>query len=167
RTLLFAATLSLITALLFGIVPALRGFSASPDAALKSGGSRHSGRLGPLRWILSVEIGFSVAVLFLSGLLMLSFRKLIAVDLGFTSQNVALFDLIPRGPGNQRRNSGGELLEHLRRLPEVQAASISQQRPMGGNMAFVMTPVIRLPGEPNQTVRPREAPVSAGFFHAM
>ena len=39
-----------------------------------------------------------MAVLFLSGLLLLSFRKLIAVDLGFTFQNVALFDLIPASP---------------------------------------------------------------------
>jgi predicted permease len=167
RTLLFAATLSLITALLFGIVPALRGFSASPDAALKTGGTHHSGRIGSLRWMLSAEIGFSVAVLFISGLLLLSFRKLIAVDLGFTSENVALFDLVPREPDYHRRSSGGELLEHLRLLPGVQAASLSQQRPMGGDMAWIMTPVIRLPGQPNQTVRPREVPVSAGFFHAM
>lgn len=167
RTLLFAATLSLITALLFGIVPALRGFSTSPDTALKSGGTRHSGSIGSLRWMLSAEIGFSVAVLFISGLLLLSFRKLIAVELGFTSENVALFDLVPRQPEDHRRSSGAELPEHLRRLPGVQAVSISQQRPMGGDMAWVMTPVIRLPGQPNQTVRPREVPVSAGFFQAM
>ena len=161
------ATLTLITALLFGIVPALRGFSTSPDTALKSGGTRHSGSIGSFRWMLSAEIGFSVAVLFISGLLLLSFRKLIAVDLGFTSENVALFDLVPRQPEDHRRSSGAELLEHLRHLPGVQAASLSQQRPMGGDMAWVMTPVIRLPGQPNQTVRPREVPVSAGFFQAM
>jgi predicted permease len=108
-----------------------------------------------------------VALLFVSGLLLLSFRKLIAVDLGFTSENVALFDVAPREPEDHRRSSGGELLEHLRRLPGVQGASISQQRPMGGDMAWVMTPVIRLPGQPNQTERPREVPVSAGFFQAM
>ena len=167
RTLLFAATLSLITALLFGIVPALRGFSTSPGTALKSGGTRHPGSIGSLRWMLSAEIGFSVAVLFISGLLLLSFRKLTAVDLGFTSENVALFDLAPRQPEDHRRSSGAELLEHLRRLPGVQAASLSQQRPMGGDMAWVMTPVIRLAGQPNETVRPREVPVSAGFFQAM
>src|SRR5205085_8442855 len=95
RTLVFAATLSLITALLFGVVPALRASSTSPEATLKAGGTQHSGRIGSLRWMLSAEIAFSVAVLFLSGLLLLSFRKLISVDLGFTCDNVALFDLAP------------------------------------------------------------------------
>jgi predicted permease len=57
RTLLFAATLSLITALLFGIVPALRGFSGSPDAALRSVGTRQSSPIRSLRWMVSAEIG--------------------------------------------------------------------------------------------------------------
>ncbi len=167
RTLAFAAMLSLLTALLFGVVPALRASATSPGAALKAGGPHHSGRLGSLRWMLAAQIGFSVAVLFLSGLLLLSFRKLITVDLGFARDNVVLFDLVPRNRQTHRRDSGVELLEHLRQLPGVQAASISQQRPMGGDLVWIMTPVVRLPGRANETVRPREVPVSAGFFGAM
>jgi hypothetical protein len=154
RTLLFVATLT----------RSQRCCSASPGPRIldiarrrtQTGGTRHSGSIGSLRWMLSAEIGFSVAVLFISGLLLLSFRKLIAVDLGFTSENVALFDLVPRQPEDHRRSSGAELLEHLRRLPGVQAVSLSQQRPMGGDMAWVMTPVIRLPAS-RQAVRPRSA----------
>jgi len=52
-------------------------------------------------------------------------------------------------------------------LPDVQAASLTQQRPMGGDMVWIMTPIIRLPGGANETVRPREVPVSPGFFNAM
>ena len=83
---------------LFGVVPALRASSVSPGDALKAGGTQNSGRIGSLRWILAAQVGFSVAVLFLSGLLLLSFRKLIAVDLGFARDNVVLFDLAPRDP---------------------------------------------------------------------
>lgn len=167
RTLAFALTLSLLTALLFGVMPALRASSVSPGATLKAGGMQYSSRIRSFGWILAAQVGFSVAVIFLSGLLLLSFRKLIAVDLGFARHNVVLFDLSPRQNGSHPHDSGAELLEQLRHLPAVQSASLSQQRPMGGDMAWIMTPIIRLPGRPNETVRPREAPVSAGFFRAM
>ena len=167
RTLAFAVVLSLLTALVFGVVPALRASSASPSDALKAGGTQNSGRGGSLRWLLAAQVGFSVAVLFLSGLLLLSFRKLTAVDLGFARDNVILFDLAPRNPEGHRPGSGAELLAYLRRLPAVQSASLSQQRPMGGALVWIMTPVIRLPGRTNETVRPVEAPVSEGFFSAM
>ena len=167
RTLAFAVALSLLTALLFGVVPALRASAVSPGEALKAGGTQNSGRIGSLRWMLAAQVGFSVAVLFLSGLLLLSFRKLIAVDLGFARNNVVLFDLAPRNPESHHPESGAKLLEYVRHLPAVQAASLSQQRPMGGAMVWIATPIIRLPSRANETVRPVEAPVSQGFFGAM
>jgi predicted permease len=166
RTLAFAAALTLVTALIVGVVPALRASSATPDATLKAGGPQRSGRIGPLRWMLAAQIGFSVSVVFLSGLLLLSFRKLITVNLGFARDNVVLFDLASRNP-SWRVNSGAALLEHLRHLPAVQAASLSQQRPMGGAMVWIMTPIIHFPGRASETVRPVEVPVSDGFFRAL
>ncbi|HEV2690905.1 MAG TPA: ABC transporter permease [Bryobacteraceae bacterium] len=167
RTLAFAAALSVLTVVLFGVIPAFRASAVSPGVMLKAAGTQHSGRIGSLRWMLAAQVGFSVAVLFLSGLLLLSFRKLITVDLGFARDNVVLFDLAPRHPEVRQHISSAELLEHLRRLPGVQGASLSQQRPMGGDMVWIMTPIIRLPGRANEIIRPREVPVSAGFFAAM
>ena len=170
-TLGFAAALSLIAMLLFGIVPALRATSphsaASPNAALKAGAAQQSGRMGALRSMLATEVAFSVAVLYLSGLLLLSFKKLTSVDFGFTADNVVLFDLAPRQPENPSPASGAGLLEAVRRLRGVQAASISLQRPMGGDIVWIQTPFIRLPGGANEAVRPREVPVSTGFFETM
>jgi predicted permease len=165
-TLLFALGLSLFAGTLVGIVPALRASAASPDTALKAGGVQHSRRVGPLRWMLAAEIGFSVAVLFLSGLLLISFRRLTSVDLGFESANVVLFDLA-RQPESNRPNPASYLLALVRTFPGVQSASISLQRPMGGDIVWIQTPIIRLPGQPNETIRPREVPVSAGFSDTM
>ncbi|MDQ2839865.1 MAG: FtsX-like permease family protein [Acidobacteriota bacterium] len=167
RIISFAALLSLLTMLLFGLVPALRASSVSPNATLKAAAVRHSSSMQSLRWTLAAQIGFSVTVLFLSGLLLLSFRKLIAVDLGFIPDNVALFDTAPRDPESHRQHSGAKLLDQIRRLPFVQAASISQQRPMGGDLVWISLPIIRLPGRANETVRPSEVPISQGFFSAM
>ena len=62
---------------------------------------------------------------------------------------------------------GSDVLEFARQLPGVQTASISLQRPMGGDMVWIETPIIRLPGRLNEAVRPREVPVSDGFFETM
>jgi len=167
RIVAFAALLTLVTAILFGLVPALRASSVSPNGSLKEAAARQSAKLRSLHWILAAQVGFSVAVLFLSGLLLLSFRKLLSVDLGFVSNNVVLFDLAPRDPDSHHPDSGVKLIDHIRTLPFVQSASISQQRPMGGDFVWISTPIIRLPGRANETVRPTEVPVSQGFFSAM
>ena len=123
---------------------------------------QQSARIGFLRWTLTAQIGFSVAVLFLSGLLLLSFRKLITVDPGFTRDNVVLFDLAPRDAFNRHPEPGLKLLEHVRSLPGVRAASLTAQRPMGGDMVWIMTPFIRFAGRANEIVRPIDIPVSDG-----
>ncbi|MFN7996286.1 MAG: ADOP family duplicated permease [Bryobacteraceae bacterium] len=167
RTVAFTAVLSLLTAVLFGVVPALRAAAVEPNAAIQRGTAALSGRTGSLRWILTAQVGFSVTVLFLCGLLLLSFRRLVTIDLGFTSDNVVLFDLMPREPEGRPSLSGAALLEHVRRLPSVHDAALSQVRPMGGDMVWIMTPVIRLPGRANEVVRPVDVRVSAGFFRTM
>lgn len=167
RTISFTIGLSLITTILFGIVPALRASSTSPSATLKWSDRQHSSRLRGLRVMLAVQVGFSVALLFLSGLLLLSFRRLIGVDLGFTKENVVLFDLEPRDRENHQRASPTELLDQLRRLPAVVSASATQQRPMGGDTAWIMTPVVRMPGKAVETVRPTDVQVSEGFFRTL
>ncbi|MBV8845346.1 MAG: ABC transporter permease [Bryobacterales bacterium] len=166
-TLAFAAGLSLLAGMLFGIVPALRASAASPATGFKAAGLQHSSRVGPLRWMLATEVGFSVAVLFLSGLLLISFRRLTTVDLGFDPGNVALFEIAPSEPVSPAPKSDSDLLAYIRALPGVQSASISQQRPMGGDIVFIQMPVIRLPGRPAETIRPREVPIATGFFKTM
>jgi predicted permease len=156
RTLVFVAAVSVLTTVLCGGVPAWRASTAAPRAALQT-----SRRLRPLRWMLAAQVGFCVAVLFLSSLLVHSFRRLIAVDLGFRRDHVALFDVAPRLPG---AGSAPGLLDAIRRLPEVQAASFSQQRPMGGDRAWVVMPFVRFRGGEAESVRPRAIPVSTGFF---
>ncbi|HUA85922.1 MAG TPA: ADOP family duplicated permease [Bryobacteraceae bacterium] len=168
RSLAFAAALSLLSTLLFGLIPALRASATRPEAALKAAAMNHSGRLGPLRWMLAAQIAFSVAVLFLSGLLLLSFQKIISVDLGFKRDHVILFDLVPRDEINCRTClSGPQLLDRIRHAPGVRAASLTAQRPMGGDMVWIMNPFIRFPGRAMEILRPREIPVSDGFFRAM
>lgn len=169
RSLAFAAALALGSTLLFGLIPALRASSAAPEAALKRSTANQCSRLGSLRWTLAAQIGFSVAVLFLSGLLLLSFRKLTTVDVGFNRRNMVLFDLRPAAPDpfTFQPIARTKLLEYIRHLPGVRAASYTAQRPMGGDMVWMMMPFVRFPGRENETIRPMQIPISDGFFDAM
>jgi predicted permease len=101
RSLAFAAALTALSTILFGLVPALRASSARPETALKALAPGFH-LLRPLHWMLTAQIGFSVALLFLSGLLLLSFRKLTSINLGFNRDHMILFDLRARDPVNLR-----------------------------------------------------------------
>jgi predicted permease len=162
RSLAFAAGVTLLTDLLCGMVPSLRASASAPRAVLQA-----TPRVAPLKWMLAAQVGFCVAVLFLSGLLLLSFGRLISLDPGFRQDNVALLDLQPRARDGYRKNPGSEMLETVRHLPGVAEAALSQQRPMGGDFVWILKPFVRMRGGAVETVRPTEVPVSAGFFQAL
>ncbi|MFZ0594274.1 MAG: ABC transporter permease, partial [Bryobacteraceae bacterium] len=168
RVLTFSAAAGLLTALLFGSAPALRASAVRPDTMLKSGGFGGSSRIGALRPLLALQILFSVAVLFVADLLLLSFRKLTAVNLGFAKDGVILFTIEAKGlEGERARIAQLQLLDHVRRIPGVQGASFSGTGLIGGPYQWVVTPAIRLPGHELDRNGPRYLEVSPGFFDTM
>jgi predicted permease len=169
RILGFVALISIATTVLFGLAPALRASSVSPHEALKTGGAKQSARIGLLRPLLASQVGFSFVVLFIGGLLLVSFQKITSVDLGFSKDRVVLFDI---GIKESVQNEHAyvlvlPLLDLVRRIPTVEAAGLSIQGLIGGNFAWVMRPGIRFPGREPESLKPRYLEVSPGFFEAM
>jgi predicted permease len=169
RMLGFVGSIGIVTTLLFGLAPALHASGISPNEALKAGGAKQSSKIGLLRPLLASQAGFSFVVLFLGGLLLVSFQKLTHVDLGFSKDRVALFDIRMKHPArnSQAHLASSQLLDSVRRIPTVQAAGMSLQGLIGGNYAWVMRPGIRFSGHQVESVKPRYLPVSAGFFETM
>jgi predicted permease len=102
-------------------------------------------------------------------LLLMSFNKLIHVDLGFAKDHVILFTLYitkALSPEQQPR-AAMELLDRTQQIDGVRGASLSQQGPMGGVFAWVETPFVRFPGRASETFRPVNVAVSPGFFRTM
>jgi putative ABC transport system permease protein len=163
----FLSVAGVLTTLLFGAVPAFRASSVHPDDALKTS-AKQSSRSGALKPLLPIQVAFSFMVLFFSGLLLISFDKLVHVDLGFAKDHVALFTIGTQGanPGGQRELQT-RLLDRIGRVNGVRSASLSQQGPIGGAFAFIMTPFIRFPGRQTETLYPTLIPVSPGFFSTM
>src|SRR5262245_16581141 len=89
RVLLFTVSISILTGILFGIVPALQSAPADLQPVLKEGGRDSRTSAGWLRRGLVVaEVAASVALVAAAMLLARSFTRLLAVDAGFNPAHV-------------------------------------------------------------------------------
>jgi putative ABC transport system permease protein len=129
--LLFALGLSLMSTVLFGLVPALHGSRLDLAGALKQGGSKATGPRAGARFrsaLVVAEVALSVILLVTAGLLLRSFQKLQHVDLGFTTDRVLVASTeyaVTGDPADLRARSNAytDVLDRLRAVPGVRAAS--------------------------------------------
>jgi predicted permease len=127
RVLGFVAALGCLTTVVFGIVPALRASTASPGEVIALGERAHSTKAGAVRSLLAAQVAFSLMILFIAALLMRSFDRLLAVDLGFNAEHVVLLSVEARDrlEPERAREAKRQLLERLQVLPGVESASLS------------------------------------------
>jgi predicted permease len=156
--------------LLFALLPALRASGVSPNDALKSGG-RQSARSGALRPMLAAQIAFSFVVLFVAGLLLMSFRQLTHVDLGFDRNGPVLIavgttdsDQFAAMYSPAARLAALQLLDRVRELPGVRKAAMCEFAFFSGSW---MAENVRIPGRPPGAGSVYSVPVSPGFLETM
>lgn len=178
-TLLFTLLISVISGILFGLVPALR--IARPDlhTVLKdsdrgsAGASAMWGRGNNLRRLLVVtELAISVVVLIVAGLLLRSFMRLQNVSPGFNPANVLTLELTMTGDKYKDpevvRATYRQLWERLERLPGVTAAGGISSLPFSEMFAWGPITVegrILPPGE--TFINADERIVSGHYFQVM
>jgi predicted permease len=102
RVLLFTTTISILTGVLFGLAPALRGLRVDLTPALKEGAVRRSQTAGGEKSWLSTgnglvvaQVALSIVVLAGAGLLARTLQNLKNIDPGFDTRNVLTFSLDP------------------------------------------------------------------------
>lgn len=133
--LAFAALTGLGTALLFGLVPAIR--RRSPADALT--GARTTGGRAPARLrrgLVGAEAALGVVVILAAGLVTRSFGELTRVDPGVRPEGVLLFDLqLPAAdyPDDRVPDAYASLLDRLRHLPGVRRAGATSSVPVVDN----------------------------------
>jgi putative ABC transport system permease protein len=137
--LAFAAGLSLLTALVFGVVPAVEASRLDPNGALKEGAKGTTSVKGArLRGALVVaEIALALMLLAGGGLLMNSFVRLSRVWPGFDETNLltANFFLSPnRYRDEQIAPFLERLLERVRAIPGVESAGVVNTLPVSGGV---------------------------------
>jgi predicted permease len=173
--LVFTLGLSVVTALLFGLLPALSVTKLDLDQSLKEGtrgasGSRRQQRLRGA--LVVVEVALALLLLTGSGLLLKSFANLRNLELGFNPDRLLTMSL--RLPGSayeqraERVSYFQQTLDNLQQLPGVEAAGICFSLPMTGSVA---TDPVWIEGRPDppKGEEPvlRGGSVSANYFKAM
>jgi len=153
----FALLLAVTTGLLCGIAPAFAALRTNVNGTLKEGGRSGStgGGHARLRATLVVaEIAIALVLLSASGLLLRSFEKMRAVDLGFRPQHVttAVYSLPRKQYSTQPAVDAfnKELLRRLRDLPGAQDAGLTSFLPAtnnNNNQTFVAEGYVAPKGE--------------------
>lgn len=146
RALAFAAAVSLITSVLFGLAPALRASKPELEETLKEG-RRNTVLSGSGRRLLNAmvvtEITLSLILLIGAGLLLRSFVSLLQVDPRFDPTNVLTMEMTLTGP-KYRDNAAvkqffQQLMQRVQALPGVQTASATHNIPLGGGLRLYMS----------------------------
>ena len=131
RILGFTLAVSVLTALLFGLVPALRATRVDLNASLRNQATAVlGGRDGwKLRKALVVaQVAISLLLLIGAGLFLRSLENLRSQETGFTSEGVLLLEIDPRGGGyteEQLPHLYDALVERVETIPQVRSASLS------------------------------------------
>jgi len=142
RVLACTLALTVLTAFLFGLVPALK-LSGAPSAITSRwavggrAGTPLSKRSG--QWLIGVEVALALILVSGAGLLLRSFSRLVSVDLGFDAAHAVTLEVEPLTPDPAaRRTYYAGLVDSVRRLPEVESAGAIGQLALegGGQYGF-------------------------------
>ncbi|HET9525836.1 MAG TPA: ABC transporter permease [Pyrinomonadaceae bacterium] len=163
RVLGFTVGVSVLTGLIFGLVPAFQSSKSELVDALKEGGrtTGESARRNPMRSALVVtELAVAMVLLICAGLLIQSLWRLQRVNSGLQPQNVLTFNLgLSEVKYNYARQSQffADLKSRLESAPGVQSASSIFPLPLGGDRFSIS---FQIEGRP---VSPKDEP-SGDFF---
>ena len=139
RVLSFTLIVSLLTGVVFGLVPALHSSKTQLTETLKEGGrgSGEGARRNRIRGVLVVgELAIAVVLLVGAGLLIQSLWRLRQVSPGFSSQNVLTFVVgVPevKYPTDKQAHFYHDLVGRIESLPGVSAASSIIPLPLSGD----------------------------------
>jgi predicted permease len=171
--LLTTLCISVLTGVIFGIMPALRASGIAPAEVIKEEAGSLSSGLGKARLasgLVVAQISLSLLLLICAGLLIRSFRSAQNIDPGFNPHNVliASYNLFPAG---YTEATGTEfhrqLLAKLGTLPGIQSVAISNRVPLtfaGGSTAVKPEGYV---SKPNESTETQVAIVTPNYLHTM
>src|SRR5262249_28101019 len=155
----FTLAVSLITGILFGLVPALQTSKPNLSNTLKEGG--RSGSAGTAQryirnGLVVSEIALSLILLIGAGLLIKSFVRLREVDPGFKTEGVLTMQVtLPRakyGDDPRQMAFAQQLLQRIKTVPGIESSAITTTVPMQGGSIYGFT------FEGNAALAPQDVP---------
>jgi predicted permease len=170
HVLAFAAAVSLLSALLFGLAPALRAADVDLTTALRTsqGGTPAKGtrRLG--RLLVGSQVALSVLLLVGAGLFVQTMRNLSRVEMGFETEGLMQVLIDTRAAGYNRETAGllrSLLLERVAAVPGVRSVTVIRNPLLMNGLSRAN---FALPGVPAEANRYWDfADVGPSFFETM
>jgi len=171
--LLATFVISVLTGVIFGILPALRSSSEAPVAVLKEDTGSASGGLRKARLasgLVVAQISLSLLLLICAGLFIRSFMSAQQINPGFNSHNVliAAYDLFTAG---YSEDNGAEfdrqLVAKLEALPGIQSVALSSRVPLGfGGGSTAVNPEGYV-AQANESMETQVAIITPNYFQTM
>jgi predicted permease len=172
RVLAFVLAVSVVTGVLFGIAPALRGTRMSLSSALKETGRSVTGSRSVLgKSLLVAQVAISLVLLVGAGLFLRTLSNLRHVDVGFDPQNLVLFRVTPQLNRYDEPRIAAlyrSLLERLPAVPGVRGVAMSQPALLSGSVNSTSIYVqgrVYPPGERDTSIN--RLVISPNFFEVM
>jgi len=144
--LAFAALASIVSGIVFGLLPARYAARTDPNESLKESGRASSVSASALRLrsaLMTAEVALALVLLVGAGLLTRSFAKLLNVNPGVDPTNVVTGWInLPanRYPDEDRqRLAMNDILHRVQAIPGVTSAAITSALPLGGNFQLKQT----------------------------
>ena len=176
RVIAFAALTAALSAMLVGLLPAIRGSRAALQGTLRESSQSTTGSAGRQvfrRSLVAVEVALSVALAIGAGLMLRSFTRLMTVDPGFraeglVSARLALPVAAYRDPA-QVESFYAELVARVASLPGVTNASAGSTVPLSsgaGNWDFTLEGRAQ-PGPGQPAWNAKAVIVRPGYFETL
>jgi putative ABC transport system permease protein len=171
----FTFAVSMVTGIVFGVVPALHASKPDLNESLKEGGrggteGRHRNRVRSA--LVVFEVAVALVLLIGAGLLIRSFMRLQQVSPGFNPTNVLTMQLsLPRSKYAETPQIASffeQVVDRVKNLPGVASAAVGNNIPMtaeGWNASFAVEGLQVAQGDPSPHGDPHM--VSPDFFQAM
>ena len=162
--LLSCVGLTLLTGILFGLVPALRGTRITLAESMKEGGSatQSISRSRISKALVAIQVALSLTLLVAASLFIRTLRNIQNIDIGFERENIATFEIDPTNlgySGHGLRTFYDQLLDHARGVHGVRSAALSATTPMRNSTHSMM-----IGDETGPKFSAIMNPISSGYF---
>jgi predicted permease len=171
--LLATMVISVLTGVIFGILPALRSSSEAPVTVLKEDTGSASGGLRKARLasgLVVAQISLSLLLLVCAGLFIRSFMSAQQINPGFNSHNVLMvsYDLFTAGYSDEKgAQFDRELVAKLEALPGIQSVALTTRVPLGfGGGSTSVKPEGYVP-QANESMETQVAIITPNYFQTM
>jgi predicted permease len=168
--LLFTLGVTIVTAMLFGLAPALQATRPSLVPALKGEAPAGGSRSRMSRGLVVVQMALSLMLLICAGLFLRNLESATAVDKGFNGENLLLASVDPPLQGYERARTEEfyrRLVERLQAIPGVRAVGLAEDVPLGLSNSDNGVSVPGYTPQPNENMSVSYNTVSPGYFETM